>query len=112
VGLETGERGRAERCLHDPRRGRGAGARAQSHVPFAHHGVANNRTSPWAAHFVVSNVNKELAGADGYTYDLEWSPDAINPPINQRVRGVPPTYIEYAACPTHCASIKHTAYKA
>ena len=66
----------------------------QSHVPFAHHGVANNRTSPWAAHFVVSNVNKDQDGPDGYTYDLEWSPDAINPPINQNVRGVPPTYIE------------------
>ncbi len=83
--------------------------RAQSHVPFAHHGVANNRTSPWAAHFVVSNVTKELAGADGYTYDLEWSPDAINPPINQRVRGVPPTYIECAARPTRCALTECTA---
>ncbi|KAK9835403.1 hypothetical protein WJX81_007403 [Elliptochloris bilobata] len=67
----------------------------QSHVPFAHHGVANNRTSPWAAHFAVTNVKGDLGSADGYMYDLEWSPDAINPPIRQRVRGVPPTYIEY-----------------
>lgn len=79
---------------------------AQSHVPFAHHGVANNRTSPWAAHFAVTNVNGALEGRDGYTYDLEWSPDAINPPIRQRVRGVPPTYIECAPRPARvCAHL-------
>ena len=85
----------------------------QSHVPFAHHGVANNRTSPWAAHFAVTNVNGALEGADGYTYDLEWSPDAINPPIRQRVRGVPPTYIECASVialrSRHCESIRSPA---
>jgi hypothetical protein len=42
----------------------------------------------------VTNVNKDLKGADGYTYDLEWSPDAINPPIKQKVTLVPPSYIE------------------
>lgn len=52
------------------------------------------RKSPWSSHFVISNVNKRLAGKDGYTYDLEWSPDFINPPIKQEVTMVPPTYIE------------------
>ncbi|KAK9814221.1 hypothetical protein WJX72_002503 [[Myrmecia] bisecta] len=67
----------------------------QSHVPFAHHGVANNRTQPWASHFKVTNVNKELVRKDGYTFDLEWSPDGINPPIAQNVKCIPPSYIEY-----------------
>eukprot|EP00884_Botryococcus_braunii_P002002 jgi/Botrbrau1/11802/Bobra.0224s0008.2 len=67
----------------------------QSHVPFAHHGVGGSRASKWAAHFQVSNVNKGWDGEDGYTYDLEWSPDGINPPIKQKVTMMPPTYIEY-----------------
>lgn len=65
-------------------------------VPWAHHGVASNRSSPWAAHFMVNSVNKDLPeGADGYSYRLQWSPDAINPPIDQVVTYSPPCYLEY-----------------
>lgn len=55
----------------------------QSHVPFGHHGVAGNRQSQWAAHFRVWDINKRRPGPDGYTYELEWSPDGFNPPITQ-----------------------------
>ncbi|CAL8465289.1 g4824 [Coccomyxa elongata] len=67
----------------------------QSHVPFAHNGVAYKRASQWANHFEVTNLNKDKGPGDAYTYDLEWSPDAIKPPIHQKVKGVPPAYIEY-----------------
>lgn len=67
----------------------------QSHVPFAHHGVAGNRTSEWASHFKLSNVNKALDQPDGYTYDLEWSPDGMKAPYTQNVSFVPPSFIEY-----------------
>ena len=42
-------------------------------------------------------MNKNMGPGEAYTYDLEWSPDAIKPPIQQRVRGVPPAYIECAS---------------
>lgn len=42
----------------------------------------------------MTNLNKDKGPGDAYTYDLEWSPDAIKPPINQKVKGVPPAYIE------------------
>lgn len=58
------------------------------------------RASQWASHFEVTNVNKDKGPGDAYTYDLEWSPDAIKPPINQKVKGVPPVYIECAP-PSH-----------
>ena len=45
----------------------------------------------------MTNVNADLAPGEAYSYDLEWSPDAIKPPIRQRVRGVPPAYIECAS---------------
>ena len=54
------------------------------------------RASQWANHFEVTNLNKEKGPQDAYTYDLEWSPDAIKPPIHQKVKGVPPAYIECA----------------
>ena len=54
------------------------------------------RASQWASHFEITNVNRDLAPGEAYTYDLEWSPDAVKPPIRQRVRGVPPAYIECA----------------
>ena len=55
----------------------------QSHVPFGHHGVAGNRASQYSAHFKVSDVNKRRKGPDGYTYELEWSPDGSSAPITQ-----------------------------
>jgi hypothetical protein len=61
--------------------------------------TASRRASQWASHFEIGNVNKDLAPGEAYTYDLEWSPDAIKPPIRQRVRGVPPAYIECACMP-------------
>jgi hypothetical protein len=63
-------------------------AKARCFVRFA------CRASQWANHFEVTNINTDLGNAEGYTYDLEWSPDAIKPPIKQKVRGVPPAYIE------------------
>jgi phenylpropionate dioxygenase-like ring-hydroxylating dioxygenase large terminal subunit len=92
----------------------------QSHVPFAHTGVASARASPWAAHFTVSDVKVAVDGGpsssspsspsppaaaradtgaaargDGLNFTLEWSPDARSPPVAQRVRFVPPCYVEY-----------------
>jgi len=69
----------------------------QSHVPFAHTNVASKRDSPRAAHFTVSRVGAAVAaeGADGVSFDLEWSPDAASPPVTQRVRFRPPCYVEY-----------------
>ena len=52
------------------------------------------RASQWASHFNITNINKDLKEGEAYTYDLEWSPDAVKPPIQQKVRGVPPAYIE------------------
>ncbi|EIE23217.1 Rieske-domain-containing protein [Coccomyxa subellipsoidea C-169] len=57
--------------------------------------VLSHLASQWANHFEVTNLNKDKGPGDAYTYDLEWSPDAIKPPINQKVKGVPPAYIEY-----------------
>jgi hypothetical protein len=57
------------------------------------------RASQWANHFEVTNLNKDKGPGDAYTYDLEWSPDAIKPPINQKVKGVPPAYIECGLFP-------------
>lgn len=65
-------------------------------VPCVRCSPGARRASPWATHFEVTNVNKDLGPGEAYTYDLEWSPDAIKPPIQQRVRGVPPAYIECA----------------
>lgn len=67
----------------------------QSHVPFAHHGVAGNRESNWANHFKLSAVNRDLKRADGYTYDLEWSPSGFKAPSLQHVSFTPPSLIEY-----------------
>ncbi|DBA75020.1 TPA: hypothetical protein ACH3X1_010361 [Trebouxia sp. C0004] len=67
----------------------------QSHVPFAHHGVAGSRTSDWANHFKLSAVNRDLKQTDGYTYDLEWSPSGVNAPSLQHVSFTPPSLIEY-----------------
>ena len=53
-----------------------------------------SRASQWASHFNITNINKDLKEGEAYTYELEWSPDAIKPPIQQKVRGVPPAYIE------------------
>lgn len=64
------------------------------------------RASQWANHFEVTNINKDLGELEGYTYDLEWSPDAIKPPIKQKVRGVPPAYIECVAAPDHSLLMK------
>lgn len=52
------------------------------------------RTSEWATHFKLSNVNKALKQPDGYTYDLEWSPDGMKAPTTQHVSFVPPAFIE------------------
>ena len=52
------------------------------------------RASQWATHFEITDVNKNLKAGEAYTYDLEWSPDAVKPPIKQNVRAVPPAYIE------------------
>ena len=52
------------------------------------------RLQPWASHFKISNVNKDLKHKDRYTFDLEWSPDGINPPLTQNVIGVPPALVE------------------
>lgn len=60
------------------------------------------RASQWANHFEVTNLNKDKGPGDAYTYDLEWSPDAIKPPIHQKVKGVPPAYIE--CVPHKCRS--------
>ncbi|KAI8475277.1 MAG: Rieske-domain-containing protein [Monoraphidium minutum] len=68
----------------------------QSHVPWAHHGVAHSRASPYSSHFVVSDVNRDLApGEDGYSFRLQWSPDARSPPIDQIVKFTPPGHLEY-----------------
>lgn len=67
----------------------------QSHVPFAHHGVAGSRTSDWANHFKLSAVNRDLKQTDGYTYDLEWSPSGFKAPSLQHVTFIPPSLIEY-----------------
>ncbi|KAK9792055.1 hypothetical protein WJX73_008202 [Symbiochloris irregularis] len=67
----------------------------QSHVPFGHHGVAGNRESKWATHFKIWDVNKRQTWPDGYTYELEWSPDGINPPIQQAVTCIAPSFISY-----------------
>jgi len=52
------------------------------------------RASQWASHFEITDINKNLKDGEAYTYDLEWSPDSVKPPIKQNVRGVPPAYIE------------------
>ena len=48
--------------------------------------------SPWANHFRITG---DRVSPEGFTYDLEWSPDAINPPIRQTVTFHPPSLIEY-----------------
>ena len=56
--------------------------------------ILHSRASQWATHFEITDVNKHLKAGEAYTYDLEWSPDAVKPPIKQNVRAVPPAYIE------------------
>ena len=58
--------------------------------------ILHARASQWASHFEITDVNKDLKAGEAYTYDLEWSPDAVKPPIKQNVRAVPPAYIECA----------------
>ncbi|KAK9814616.1 hypothetical protein WJX72_008759 [[Myrmecia] bisecta] len=67
----------------------------QSHVPFAHHGVANRRDNPWANHYKIRNVNAGCACQDGFTFDLEWSPDGQQPPVLTKVSCEPPAYLEF-----------------
>ena len=65
--------------------------------------ILRSRASQWASHFEITDVNKDLKAGEAYTYDLEWSPDAVKPPIKQKVRAVPPAYIEYAPHPARLA---------
>ncbi|KIY98519.1 pheophorbide a oxygenase [Monoraphidium neglectum] len=68
----------------------------QSHVPWAHHGVAHSRASPYATHFVVSHLNEDIEpGHEGFSYRLEWSPSAVKPPTTQVVTFTAPSYLEY-----------------
>ncbi|KAK9840097.1 hypothetical protein WJX74_003218 [Apatococcus lobatus] len=68
----------------------------QSHVPFAHHGVASSRNTPWATHFQIDRLGPaERFRNKGHAFDLEWSPDGRNKPYKQRVSFCPPGYVEF-----------------
>lgn len=66
----------------------------QSHLPYAHHGVAYDRDAPQANHFEISNVNQDLQENEEWGYKLEWYQDQKNLSL-QEVSFISPCLIRF-----------------
>ncbi|GMH40215.1 hypothetical protein BSKO_08119 [Bryopsis sp. KO-2023] len=66
----------------------------QSHLPYAHHGVAYDRNIPQANHFKIWDVNKDLNEDEDWGFKLEWYQDQKNASV-QEIGFVSPCLIRF-----------------
>lgn len=66
----------------------------QSHLPYAHHGVAYDRNNPQANYFQISDMNQGLQENEEWGFKLEWYMDEKNL-SSQDVRFMPPCLIRF-----------------
>ncbi|EIE25673.1 hypothetical protein COCSUDRAFT_39968 [Coccomyxa subellipsoidea C-169] len=64
----------------------------QSHVAFAHHGVAGNRHGPDAGYFKSHSVEERPRPEDGFKFVFDWSANSKSVNKNTTFEFIPPVY--------------------
>ncbi|CAL8469852.1 g9394 [Coccomyxa elongata] len=64
----------------------------QSHVAFAHHGVAGNRHGPEAGHFKSLSVEERPRPEDGFNFVFDWSANSKTVNKSTTFEYIPPVY--------------------